>query len=284
MDDAGERSVKELLADYLARWSLARDGDPVTTPGSHIVFVTSPFGPAVLKLFRPPYEEARSSSVLAHLGDIAPHIYRSTDRALLMERLQPGTPLAALSRGGRDDEATEIICDIAERLRALPLPRDSFPTIEQWGEGFRRHRARSGHRLVSPALIDEAEQTYFDLCRTQGERVLLHGDLHHYNILRDAVRGWLVIDPKGVIGEPPFELGAALRNPFDCRELTADPAQLMRRVGLMSRRLGYAPERVLRWHFAQGLLSVVWLAEDGFADSEIASGLKLAELSRQLLA
>jgi streptomycin 6-kinase len=43
---------------------------------------------------------------------------------------------------------------------------------------------------------------------------LLHGDLQHYNVLLDRKRGWLAIDPKGVVAEGEFELGAALRNPI----------------------------------------------------------------------
>ncbi len=283
MGDAAEQSLEELLGDYLPRWSLSLDGDPITTPSSHVVFVNSQFGSAVLKLFRPPYDEALSSGALNHFRDIAPRVFQFTGRALLMERILPGTPLAELSREGRDDEATEIICDIAARLRSMPPTRESFPTVEQWGEAFQRHRNRGGHPLVSPALVDEAEHVYFDLCRTQEQRMLLHGDLHHYNILHDEMRGWLLIDPKGVIGEPAFELGTALRNPFDCTDLRDDPRQLMRRIGIMSRRLGYAPERILRWYFAQGLLSVVWLVEDGFGDSDVQSGLRLARLGQQLL-
>lgn len=49
------------------------------------------------------------------------------------------------------------------------------------------------------------------------------GDLHHDNILQnsdDEARysfsdgGWLVIDPKGVIGEQAYEVAAFIRNPI----------------------------------------------------------------------
>ncbi len=38
------------------------------------------------------------------------------------------------------------------------------------------------------------------------------GDLHHENILAAERAPWLAIDPKGVIGEPAYEMGALLRN------------------------------------------------------------------------
>jgi streptomycin 6-kinase len=40
-------------------------------------------------------------------------------------------------------------------------------------------------------------------------------DLHHYNVLSDSGRGWLAIDPKGLVGEVEYEVGAAIRNPID---------------------------------------------------------------------
>ncbi len=51
-----------------------------------------------------------------------------------------------------------------------------------------------------------------ELLLSQGEPVLLHGDLHHYNLLQHQDT-WLAIDPKGVVGEREFEIGAFLRNP-----------------------------------------------------------------------
>lgn len=284
MHNAGELSLEVLLKDYLPRWSLELDGAPITTPSSHIVFVGSRFGPAVLKLFRPPYEEARSSAALLHFGDVGPRVFQLSDRALLMERIRPGTPLAELSLTGRDDEATAIICDIAARLRTLPTPAETWTSVEDWGQGFARHRRGPGHALLPPGLIDEGERVYFDLCATQSERVLLHGDLHHHNILLDNSHGWLAIDPKGIIGEPAFEVVTALKNPVDRPDVFTDAKLLARRIDLMSARLGYDGERLLRWFFAQLVLSLIWFAEDGFGAAEIGPRLQLVNISRHMLA
>ena len=276
--------LEAVLQDHLRKWQLTLNAAPMTTLSSYIVFVGSPAGPAVLKLFRPPYEEAASSRALLHFGDIAPRIFQFTDRALLMERIMPGTPLAELSLAGRDDEATEIICALATQLRALPLPQGQWRSIEEWGEGFARHRAGPGHPLLPLELINAGERVYFDLCSAQPRRILLHGDLHHQNILRDAAGNWRVIDPKGVMGESAFELGTALHNPIGFPDVFTSEDLLLRRVGMMSARLGYPEERLLRWLFAQSVLSLVWLAEDGFGAAEIRPLLQLINISRRLLA
>ena len=72
--------------------------------------------------------------------------------------------------------------------------------------------------------------------------MVLHGDLHHENMLFDAQAGWIVIDPKGVIGKPCLEMGRYLLNylppsmPMEHRE------EMVRdRVATFSDRLSYSP-------------------------------------------
>src|SRR5438067_1309862 len=67
---------------------------------------------------------------------------------------------------------------------------------------------------VRGALGGQAEAIFAALLATQVAPVLLHGDLHHENILAAARQPWLAIDPKGVVGEPAYEAGALLRNPL----------------------------------------------------------------------
>jgi streptomycin 6-kinase len=58
-----------------------------------------------------------------------------------------------------------------------------------------------------------AESLFRELIASSESPVLLHGDLHHFNILSARRQPWLAIDPKGVAGEPAYEPGALLRNP-----------------------------------------------------------------------
>ena len=64
--------------------------------------------------------------------------------------------------------------------------------------------------------------------------MLLHGDLQHYNVLFDNERGWVAIDPKGVVGEWEYEVGPLLRNPVEQPELFANPAIINRRLELLT--------------------------------------------------
>jgi streptomycin 6-kinase len=130
--------------------------------------------------------------------------------------------------------------------------------------------------------VRTARQTYLDLCASQRHRRLLHGDLHHENILFDDHRGWLAIDPKGVIGELEFEIGTVLLNPIAHPALFASRTVVQRRVDIFQRVLQLDNERILRWAFARAVLSAVWSWEDGDSSGNIHSALTLASEVRTL--
>jgi streptomycin 6-kinase len=274
----------DLIQHYCKLWSLVPAGEPFETPSSLIVYVQSPDGPAVLKLFKPPREEARSPLALIHFGgEGAVRAIAHDKRAMLIRRALPGTPLSDLVRAGRDDEATEVLCHVAATLHARGAAGGDWTTVEEWGAGFERHRRGARADRLPSEIVDEAQRIFLDLCRSQSKRVLLHGDLHHDNILYDERLGWLSIDPKGVLGEREYDVGAALRNPAGLSEIYADPVVMQRRVWTMCARLGAEPVRVLRWCFAQAVLSAVWSVEDGAPNSDVVAALEVANVSRALL-
>jgi streptomycin 6-kinase len=269
--------VMTMLHHYLARWSLVADGAPFETPSSHLVYVQSSEGPAVLKLFKPPREEARSPLGLLHYsGSGAVRVIAYDQEAMLTRRALPGRPLSDLVRAGRDDAAIDVVCDVAAALHARGAASGDWTTVEDWGTDW------AGADRLPRGLVDEAQRTFSDLCRRQSNRVLLHGDLHHDNILLDSRLGWLSIDPKCVVGEREYELGAVLRNPAGMSDVYAEPAVMRRRVRRMCARFGFKIDRVLRWSFAQAVLSAVWCVQDGRGEADIAAAVKVAQVSRAL--
>src|SRR5262249_42487333 len=77
-------------------------------------------------------------------------------------------------------------------------------------------------------------------------------------------RGWLAIDPKGVIGDVEYEIGAILRNPIDRPSLFTSPDTINSRVQRLAAALRVDGRRILHWAFAQAVLSAIWAVEDGF--------------------
>jgi len=271
--------MKELHA-AMDRWRLAPDGPLVETRSGCIAFVRHGPDRRVLKMLSPGSDETIGVSALAHYKGIgAVNILDRTGRAMLLERIEPGHQLAEYVLAGNDDRATGILCDVMQALHRSGPPATTFPLVEAWGESFADYRRTNGP-LPSP-LVERAEVLYRELCESQGPRVLLHGDLHHDNVLYDARRGWLAVDPKGVLGEPAYETGAALRNPTADVALFATPAIIDRRVRILCERLLLDRARVLGWCFAQAVLAAIWAVED---ETEDERGVATAQATLPLLA
>ena len=181
---------------------------------------------------------------------------------MLLERLQPGTPLVELSD---DDKATAIAAQVMRELWQ-PLPADHpFPTVADWGKGFQRLRATFGGTTgpFDRSLVEQAESLFAELLASSDTPMLLHGDLHHGNILAAERAPWLAIDPQGVAGEPAYEVGAWMRNPTPQVFSWPNPARLLRRrADILAEHLGFNRDRMLAWSMAQAVLSAWWSYED----------------------
>lgn len=185
----------------------------------------------------------------------------SQNGILLLEKLEPGEMLSTLSS---DDEATAIAAEVMQKLWKPIADNHDFPTTGQWFD--RLDQPINLPDGFSGSLIDKAKNIAFDLHQDLGESVLLHGDLHHFNILSSQRQPWLAIDPKGVIGEREYEVGALLRNPIPDIATTMDTNKiLVQRTALLSELLGFDRQKIIAWGFSQAVLAAVW-SLDGKSD------------------
>jgi len=225
--------------------------------------------PAVLKLGVPGTAElATGAAALRLAGGHGMAALLDADLpagALLLERVEPGEQLTALAAAD-DEAATAVLVDVMRRIhRPVPEP-EPLPTVARWGRAFAalRDRYGGGTGPFPAALVDRAERSYAELVASSAPPVLLHGDLHHDNVLRSDRAGWLAIDPKGLLGEPAFDVGALLHNPWPDLLTWPEPGRLLaRRVDQLADGLGVDRTRVRDWGFAFAVLSAVWLDEDG---------------------
>jgi len=271
--------MKELHT-AMDRWSLVPDGPVIEARSGWIAFMRQGPDRRALKILRADSDEMSGLYALAHYDGVgAVKLLAHAGRALLLERIEPGQKLAEYVLAGDDDRATAILCDVMQALHRSGPPAADFPLVEAWGESLADYQRTNGP--LPCRLVERAEVLYRELCGSQGPRVLLHGDLHHDNVLYHAQRGWLAIDPKGVLGEPAYETGAGLRNPTVDVALFATPAIIDRRVRILCERLLLDRARVLGWCFAQAVLAAIWAVENGTEDER---GIATAQATLPLLA
>jgi streptomycin 6-kinase len=256
--EAGRTWLAELpriSAGCAARWGLAL-GEPYELSFHMVRRATLPDGrAAVLKLI-PPFDplhqrEAATLGAWGGGGAVALLGYAPERGALLLERAVPGTTLA---HHPDDDEATRITARLMRRLW-VPPPA-GYPGLT----AAERYAALDEARGTVPAdLLDAARRQRDDLLATAAPPVVLHGDLHHGNILRSGA-GWQAIDPHGISGEPCCEVPPLLYNPPmpAARLATRFP----RRTAILAAELGLPVGRIRRWAFVGAVLSAWWSYED----------------------
>jgi streptomycin 6-kinase len=242
---------------WLRGWHLVPDGEAFTTQTSHLLPVLRDGVSAILKI--PSAEEERRGSALMswYAGDGAARVIEHEDGALLLERATGTRILGDMARAGEDDSATEIICRTVTRLHA-PRDRPPLATLVPLPVWFRALEPTANSR---GGVLAKAATTARALLATPRDVVVLHGDIHHGNILDGGARGWLAIDPKGLRGERGFDYANIFCNP-DFETATASD-RLRRQSKIVAEAAGLDRSRLLRWILAYAGLSASWSLESG---------------------
>lgn len=181
-----------------------------------------------------------SARVLAHEGN-----------ALLMERAAGAASLVEMVRQGRDDDASRIICDVTARLHAARTP--SGPVLVPLTSWFRELEFAA---LRYGGVLGRAAVVARELLKDPQRATVLHGDVHHASILDFGARGWLAVDPKGLLGEKGFDFANIFCNPD--LETVVVPGRLARQASIVAEAAGLDYSRLLRWILAYAGLSAAW--------------------------
>ncbi len=183
----------------------------------------------------------------------------------LLERLNPGTMLAELED---DDERTHIAADVILNIQRkggeIPPLQDKFIKLSDWFDELKTVRPKfDGGTGPFPKEIFERVESFLSELFADKDVKLIHGDFHHFNILKSE-RGWLVIDPKGVIGPAGYEVGPLMINPWgSLSDGISLKVQTERRIDILRERLGLEREKLIRWSLAHSILSAWWDFESG---------------------
>jgi streptomycin 6-kinase len=258
-----------LFGEYLGRWELTPDGDPIVTPTSRLLPVRRRGAPAMLKIAVVDEERRGGMLMVWWDGKGAARVLAHADNAILMERAESGCSLAHMARNGRDDKASRTMCAV---LAQLHVPRDGPPPaltpLSEWFDPLGRAAELQG------GILGVAARTASDLLATQREIVVLHGDMHHENALSFGSQGWLAIDPKGLVGERGFDYANIFCNPD--HEIAAMPGRLARQARVVAEAAGLERTRLLAWVLAWVGLSAAFSLQDGDCPDR---ALKIAELA-----
>ncbi len=249
-------SLPRIVAACAERWSLVvgrpYDGGNV----SLVVAVERDDVPAVLKVNFPDEESEHEPDALTHWdGHGAVHLleYDAQDRALLVERCEPGTRLWEIED---DEEATCIAASVLVALWRPPRDDHEFTSLASAAARWALDLPRDWEALGRPferEILDEAVATCIELGSDQGAAVVLHQDFHGGNVLRAEREPWLAIDPKPLVGEREFDAASLLRDRRWLLDGAGSARRIQRRLDLLTAELDVDRERMRRWGIAHAL-------------------------------
>jgi streptomycin 6-kinase len=125
-----------------------------------------------------------------------------------------------------------------------------------------RSRFGGGCGPFPPYLVDAAQRLFEELADPSHERTLIHGDYHPENILSSRRDSWLAIDPKGVVGDPAYDVATFAGSPVPDADATGARRPLGKCVDQLAEELGMEPEVIAGWGVVQSALSGWWSYED----------------------
>ncbi|MBO1337931.1 aminoglycoside phosphotransferase family protein [Streptomyces sp. VRA16 Mangrove soil] len=259
-------ALPERVAEFVERWDLAVDGDPMHGMAALVLPVVRRADgvPAVVK-FQVLDEETEGEPVALRVwdGDGAVRLldHDAATGTMLLERLDAGRMLTSVADSR---EAVLVVAELLARLTAGPAP-DGVRRLTDIAAQMLADVPGALEKVAEPAeralLADCAAALREVAADGAGDR-LLHWDLHFENVLAatDGREPWLAIDPKPLAGDPGFDLWPALDNRFE-------PDEVVWRFEAMTDVLGLDRERARGWTLGRTVQNALWDIEDGRAFS-----------------
>ncbi len=257
MSQASQTPAQTALNRALIRWSLSRVSLVAETPASWVYRVEqNGRNPAVLKQLKPEAGDAeqRGSALLAwYGGEGAATVFDSLGGVIFMEWLD-GPTLGDAARAGRDEEAGIALAGV---VAALHGAREADPPpllpLRHWYQPlFDMPAAR--WPAMSKDLLARAVGVAHGLFDKPAAALPLHGDLVHDNVI-SSPRGWLAIDPAGLVGDPVYELAPSFLAPAAAPGIVVDARRIARLAEIYEARLGCNRKRMLGHAAANAALS-----------------------------
>ncbi|MBR6666705.1 MAG: phosphotransferase [Lachnospiraceae bacterium] len=267
-----------MVEKYKKQWVLSEIEFKSELSINNLIFyaVSKRYGEVILKIlinseFDEDYKEMLALKLFQGESFCELYEYSFEDKVYLMERI---VPAHTLYESEPRNERIKIVSEIFKGLHKTDSSDSTFPTYTEWFEAGKEGTKNRKDCEELYQYLDSAEQMLIDICQKYSRNFLLHGDLHHENILKNENGGYTVIDPKGVIGDPVFDLSRFILDEFR-DDLTSEPKDVVIDfVQKLGDGVGISCEILLRCLYIE---TVIWLFRE-----ELANGESLEEC-RQLI-
>ncbi|MBX3709646.1 MAG: aminoglycoside phosphotransferase [Gammaproteobacteria bacterium] len=268
-------NLPNVIAVLTRHWNLSH-----VIPVSNMTFnyvaktILSNNHPAILKIscdVQTILDEKRALMQFDGNGSIELIDFNDKYNALLLQQAVPGISLKKLYLD-QVEYVMDCYVDTMKKLHNKCLPnKHEYRHIADWLIVLDHLTPDQMPAYILKRAMDLRDT----LLSSMGQLVFLHGDLHHDNILKHN-DSWLAIDPKGIVGEPEFEIAA-----FDFMYITelANTIEVKKifesRVAMLAQKSNLDAQRIKDWVFVRLILMAAWLIEDNGDPNRV---IKLAQV------
>jgi streptomycin 6-kinase len=180
--------------------------------------------------------------------------YNDDEQSLTLEKLQ-GPTLKSFFKSKEEAHSIDIAQELISKLHAQTFNLKEFPSFEKLFKALDtpldipQEHAKRAQIAIKPILNSPLN------------RVLLHGDLHHENIMQHK-GNWVMIDPQGYVGEAAFEACPFIRNPIP--EIGNHKDLIAARIKNFANFFGISMQRMLCMFYATTIVGCIWQREENF--------------------
>jgi streptomycin 6-kinase len=273
------------LEKYEEKWSLINI-QLKSHLSANLIFTchSDQFGDVVLKIGYPDSPEivTEVNALKEYDGGKFCKVYEADIEAgiFLEEHIVPGIALRA--EPSLDDRLS-IFCELYQDLHITSDNIEAYPTYKHWVYRITEYMSTRQDCTDLYLKMKKAKATFDAVSLDYNKELLLHGDVHHDNILQNRHGSYTIIDPKGVIGDPVFELSRFILNEFDDEVTPTLQSKVSYIITTLAARL-HIPSHILKQClYVEMTMAVCWCAESSADPTELAKLMEKIELTERIM-
>ncbi|MCU6707293.1 aminoglycoside phosphotransferase family protein [Paenibacillus sp. J5C_2022] len=199
---------------------------------------------------------------------------------ILLQYVSPGTPL----RGEPSlERRLEVFCSLYRDMHREPARVDIYPTYSGWVSKITGYMSTRQDCPDLYAHMMRANDICKSLSETYNRNMLLHGDLHHDNILLGVDGEYRIIDPKGVVGDPLFDIPRFILNEFEDDITPGLEEKINAIIEKLASELKLPDEAIRKCLYVETSMAVCWNIESDAPPEEWEGLLAQAAFAESLM-
>lgn len=264
----GEYFYNKVLRDievYAEKWNLT-SFQFVASYSANLVFkcYSENYGNVVLKIGNPSFGEmvTEFNTLYEYNGRRFCRVFDADIKngVILEECVQPGIPLR---EENSLDKRLSVFCSLYEGLHKTPAKAEVYPTYIEWVCRITEYMSKRQDYTDLYLHMKKAKDMCLSISNLYSDKMLLHGDFHHDNILLGNDGQYIIIDPKGVIGDPVFDVPRFILNEFGDEKTTELYNKINDIIYKLEENLNIPKVILKQCLYIETAMGVCWSVEDG---------------------